>query len=156
MNQGKGCSCCKSVCPSSLAGKGVFKEILDCDTFKYYVDGEWRRSCSGHSVTINNPSTRKPLFKVQGKWILHMLKDHTILHTFEPLVMHQMGLSNFDTIMCWTTKVGSITSLKYCTHKLIFLLHQCGVNTCELQKNLRTYQDGSILLLTQFYIWFVF
>ncbi|CAK9199166.1 unnamed protein product [Sphagnum jensenii] len=66
MNQGKGCSCCKSVCPSSLAGKGVFKEILDCDTFKYYVDGEWRRSCSGHSVTINNPSTRKPLFKVQA------------------------------------------------------------------------------------------
>ncbi len=67
MNQGKGCSCCKSVCSSSLAGKGVFKELLDCDTFKYYVDGEWRRSCSGHSVTINNPATRKPLFKVQGK-----------------------------------------------------------------------------------------
>ncbi len=29
-----------------------------------------------------------------------MLKDHTILHTFEPLVMHQMGFSQTLTQLC--------------------------------------------------------
>lgn len=49
-----------------MAGKGVFKDILDGDVFKYYGDGEWKRSSSGQSVSISNPATRKPLFRVQG------------------------------------------------------------------------------------------
>ncbi|KAK1322811.1 NADP-dependent glyceraldehyde-3-phosphate dehydrogenase [Acorus calamus] len=49
-----------------MAGTGVFEEIIDGDVFKYYVDGEWRKSSSGKSVSIVNPSTRKTQYKVQA------------------------------------------------------------------------------------------
>lgn len=49
-----------------MAGNGVFAEIIDGDVFKYYCEGEWKKSSSGKSVAIINPSTRKTQYKVQG------------------------------------------------------------------------------------------
>lgn len=51
---------------SWMAGSGVFAEILEGDVFKYYSDGEWRKSSSGKFVPIINPTTRKTQYKVQG------------------------------------------------------------------------------------------
>lgn len=48
------------------AGTGLFAEIIDGDVYKYYADGEWKKSSSGKSVSIINPTTRKPQYKVQG------------------------------------------------------------------------------------------
>lgn len=45
----------------------MFEEILDGDVYKYYSDGEWKKSSSGKSVAIINPTTRKTQYKVQGK-----------------------------------------------------------------------------------------
>lgn len=53
-----------------MAATGVLAEILDGDVFKYYADGEWQKSSSGKSVSIINPTTRKPQYKVQGNVIL--------------------------------------------------------------------------------------
>lgn len=45
----------------------VFQEIIDeASVYKYYAEGEWRKSTSGKSVSIINPTTRKPEYKVQG------------------------------------------------------------------------------------------
>lgn len=49
-----------------MAGTGAFAEIMDGDVYKYYADGEWKKSSSGKSVSIINPSTRKTQYKVQG------------------------------------------------------------------------------------------
>ncbi|KAI7986975.1 hypothetical protein LOK49_LG14G02025 [Camellia lanceoleosa] len=48
-----------------MAGSGVFAETIDGDVFKYYADGEWKKSSSGKSVSIINPTTRKTQYKVQ-------------------------------------------------------------------------------------------
>lgn len=53
-----------------MAGTGVFADIIDGDVYKYYSEGEWKKSSSGKSVAIINPSTRKTQYKVQGKLIL--------------------------------------------------------------------------------------
>lgn len=50
-----------------MAGTGVFEEIIDGDVYKYYSEGEWRKSSSGKSVAIINPTTRKTHYKVQGE-----------------------------------------------------------------------------------------
>lgn len=49
----------------------MFAEILDGENnvFKYYYDGEWKKSSSGKSVAIVNPTTRKTQYKVQGLYI---------------------------------------------------------------------------------------
>lgn len=48
-------------------GLEVFGELIDGDgVFKYYYDGEWKKSSSGKSVPIINPTTRRIQFKVQG------------------------------------------------------------------------------------------
>lgn len=54
-----------------MAGSGVFVEILDGENnvFKYYSEGEWKKSASGKSVAIVNPTTRKTQYKVQGVYI---------------------------------------------------------------------------------------
>ncbi|GAA0155513.1 dehydrogenase [Lithospermum erythrorhizon] len=49
-----------------MASTGVFSDILYGDVFKYYADGEWKKSSSGQSVAIINPTTRKPQYKVQA------------------------------------------------------------------------------------------
>lgn len=49
-----------------MAGSGVFQEIVEKEVYKYYADGEWRVSASGKSVTITNPATRQPQYKVQA------------------------------------------------------------------------------------------
>lgn len=49
-----------------MAGSGVFAEIIDGDMFKYYDEGEWKKSSSGKAVSIINPTTRKTQYKVQG------------------------------------------------------------------------------------------
>ncbi|KAE8732561.1 NADP-dependent glyceraldehyde-3-phosphate dehydrogenase [Hibiscus syriacus] len=42
-------------------------ELVDGDgVFKYYSYGEWKKSSSGKSVAIINPTTRQPHFKVQA------------------------------------------------------------------------------------------
>lgn len=53
-----------------MAGTGVFAEIIDGEVYKYYADGEWKKSASGKSVSIINPTTRTPQYKVQGDGIL--------------------------------------------------------------------------------------
>jgi glyceraldehyde-3-phosphate dehydrogenase (NADP+) len=50
------------------AATGVLAEIIDGDVYKYYADGEWKKSTSGKSVSIINPTTRKPQYKVQGNF----------------------------------------------------------------------------------------
>jgi hypothetical protein len=56
-----------------MAGTSVFAELVDEDTtvFKFYSDGEWKKSTSGKLVSIINPTTRKTQYKVQGKFVLH-------------------------------------------------------------------------------------
>ncbi|GER39535.1 aldehyde dehydrogenase 11A3, partial [Striga asiatica] len=49
-----------------MAGTGAFSEIIEGDVFKYYGDGEWKKSSSGKSVAIVNPTTRKTQYKVQA------------------------------------------------------------------------------------------
>lgn len=49
-----------------MAGSGFFADILDGEVYKYYSDGEWKKSASGKSVAIINPTTRKTQYKVQG------------------------------------------------------------------------------------------
>lgn len=58
-----------------MAGTGVFADIIDGDVYKYYSEGEWKKSSSGKSVAIINPSTRKTQYKVQGKLILSLFLD---------------------------------------------------------------------------------
>ncbi|KAE9609789.1 putative glyceraldehyde-3-phosphate dehydrogenase (NADP(+)) [Lupinus albus] len=50
----------------ALAGTGVFSETLEGDVYNYYADGEWKKSSSGNSVAIINPTTRMTQYKVQG------------------------------------------------------------------------------------------
>ncbi|KVH40997.1 Aldehyde dehydrogenase, conserved site-containing protein [Cynara cardunculus var. scolymus] len=49
-----------------MAGTGVFEDIIEGDVFKYYTDGEWKKSASGKSVAIINPTTRTTQYKVQA------------------------------------------------------------------------------------------
>lgn len=49
-----------------MAGTGVFADIFDGEVYKYYSDGEWKKSSSGKTVPIINPTTRKTQYKVQG------------------------------------------------------------------------------------------
>ncbi|KAG6770189.1 hypothetical protein POTOM_025863 [Populus tomentosa] len=49
-----------------MAGTGMFSEILDGDAYKYFSDGEWKKSSSGKTVAIVNPTTRKTQYKVQA------------------------------------------------------------------------------------------
>ncbi|KAK7844052.1 nadp-dependent glyceraldehyde-3-phosphate dehydrogenase [Quercus suber] len=50
-----------------MAGTGLFAEILDGEhVYKYYADGEWKKSTSGKTVAIINPTTRKTQYKVQA------------------------------------------------------------------------------------------
>lgn len=51
-----------------MAGTGLFTEILDGEAYKYYSDGEWKKSSSGKLVPIINPTTRKVHYKVQGDY----------------------------------------------------------------------------------------
>lgn len=53
-----------------MAGNGVFAEIIDGEVYKYYCEGEWKKSASGKSVAIINPTTRKTQYKVQGMLFL--------------------------------------------------------------------------------------
>lgn len=50
----------------TMADYGVFEEIIDEGVFKYYSDREWKKSSSGKSVAIVNPTTRKTEYRVQG------------------------------------------------------------------------------------------
>lgn len=58
-----------------MAGSGVFAEIIEGEVFKYYADGEWKKSSSGKSVAIVNPTTRNTQYKVQGIVYLHTHKQ---------------------------------------------------------------------------------
>nr|GMD27562.1 NADP-dependent glyceraldehyde-3-phosphate dehydrogenase [Ipomoea batatas] len=49
-----------------MTQNAVFAEIIDGEVFKYYSEGEWRKSVSGKSVAIINPTTRKTQYKVQA------------------------------------------------------------------------------------------
>lgn len=50
-----------------MAGTGLFAEILDGEhVYKYYADGGWKKSTSGKTVAIINPTTRMTQYKVQG------------------------------------------------------------------------------------------
>ncbi|CAM8966384.1 unnamed protein product [Rhodiola kirilowii] len=49
-----------------MAGNGIFAEIIDGDVYKYYSEGEWKKSSSGKTVSIVNPTTRKTQYKVQA------------------------------------------------------------------------------------------
>ncbi|XP_065048748.1 NADP-dependent glyceraldehyde-3-phosphate dehydrogenase-like isoform X1 [Musa acuminata AAA Group] len=50
-----------------MAGTDVFTEIVDGkQVYKYYADGEWKKSASGKAVSIVNPTTRQTQYKVQA------------------------------------------------------------------------------------------
>lgn len=68
-----------------MAGTGLFTEILDGEAYKYYSDGEWKKSSSGKLVPIINPTTRKVHYKVQGDYSFSFLfplfnHDHDFLY----------------------------------------------------------------------------
>lgn len=56
-----------------MAGTGLFTELLDGEAYKYYSDGEWKKSSSGKLVPIINPTTRKVHYKVQGDYFFFFL-----------------------------------------------------------------------------------
>lgn len=61
----------------------MFSEILDGDVYKYYAEGEWKRSSSGKSVAIINPTTRKTQYKVQGDHLaLFWTREKFLVHVF--------------------------------------------------------------------------
>ncbi|KAE8700429.1 NADP-dependent glyceraldehyde-3-phosphate dehydrogenase [Hibiscus syriacus] len=49
-----------------MAGTGVLADVLEGDVYKYYADGEWKKSSSGKSAVIINPTTRKTQYKIQA------------------------------------------------------------------------------------------
>lgn len=59
-----------------MAGTGLFTEILDGEAYKYYSDGEWKKSSSGKLVPIINPTTRKVHYKVQGDYFFSFCFNH--------------------------------------------------------------------------------
>lgn len=62
-----------------MAGNGVFAEILDGEVYKYYSEGEWKKSSSGKTVAIINPTTRKTQYRVQG---ITKMKISSLPHDF--------------------------------------------------------------------------
>lgn len=94
-----------------MAGNGIFAEILDGDVFKYYADGEWKKSNSGKSVPIVNPTTRRTHYKVQGSQIIFhscfvshfaSLFCHSLLNLVHSYVMEQLDHTFFSCI-CFET-----------------------------------------------------
>lgn len=66
-----------------MAGNGVYEEIIEGDVYKYYSDGEWKKSSSGKTVNIINPTTRKTQYKVQGTFIyfiFHLISSFMFVH----------------------------------------------------------------------------
>ncbi|RRT52197.1 hypothetical protein B296_00021828 [Ensete ventricosum] len=53
----------------------VFAEIIDGEVYNYYADGEWKKSASRKFVSIINPTTRTPQYKVQGDGILSCTQE---------------------------------------------------------------------------------
>ncbi|CAH9093406.1 unnamed protein product [Cuscuta europaea] len=49
-----------------MTENGVFAEIIEGEVFKFYSNGEWRKSSSGKSVAIINPTSRMVQYKVQA------------------------------------------------------------------------------------------
>lgn len=73
----------------AMAGSGAFAEIIDGDVFKYYADGVWKKSSSGKSVSIINPTTRKTQYKVQGK-------NYHDLYVFQHSSFNDLKLCEFN------------------------------------------------------------
>lgn len=69
-----------------MAGTGLFTEILDGEAYKYYSDGEWKKSSSGKLVPIINPTTRKVHYKVQGDYLSLFFSLLTMFMIFYILV----------------------------------------------------------------------
>jgi hypothetical protein len=47
---------------------GFYSEIISASgAYKAFIDGEWRESTSGKTVSISNPTTEATAFTVQGK-----------------------------------------------------------------------------------------
>lgn len=100
--------CCGS---GSMAGQGIFKDMVDGDTYKYYHEGEWKVSTSGKSVGIINPSTLKPLFKVQGPSPSYLIlsKSQSVLlpvHAWSSTRMLMM----FRNSSCDAIEFGQVSS----------------------------------------------
>ncbi|KAH7436432.1 hypothetical protein KP509_05G020000 [Ceratopteris richardii] len=49
-----------------MAGTGVFSELIDGDTFRFYSDGQWKRSASGQSLPVINPTTRRTQYNISA------------------------------------------------------------------------------------------
>lgn len=65
-----------------MAGTGVFADIFDGEVYKYYSDGEWKKSSSGKTVPIINPTTRKTQYKVQGNSFVKTQDFHHLTSLF--------------------------------------------------------------------------
>lgn len=97
-----------------MAGTGVFGETLDGDVYKYYSDGEWKKSSSGKSVSIINPTTRKTQYKVQGNQLSTMFVI-TSLHSFD--LFHSLAVELFQLILFFSVDVaGRFNILKWMIH----------------------------------------
>ena len=47
---------------------GFYSEIISASgAYKAFIDGEWRESTSGKTVSISNPTTEETAFTVQGR-----------------------------------------------------------------------------------------
>lgn len=66
----------------TMADYGVFTEIIEEGVFKYYSDREWKKSSSGKSVAIVNPTTRKTQYRVQGMYAL-FISVCVIIHIYD-------------------------------------------------------------------------
>lgn len=104
-----------------MAGTGLFSEILDGEAYKYYADGEWKKSSSGKLVPIINPTTRKVHYKVQGDHLSSLINHHVHVVVF-----------NFAWLLCFSCFVlQNYNYPLFGCHSLYTRRGQQGYRNCE-------------------------
>ncbi|RWW50918.1 hypothetical protein BHE74_00042781 [Ensete ventricosum] len=89
-----------------MAGTDVFTEIVDGEqVYKYYADGEWKKSASGKSVSIVNPTTRKPQYKVQGDLVSYTAEEGVRILGEGKLLVSDSFPGNERSKYCLSSKV---------------------------------------------------
>jgi hypothetical protein len=63
-----GCKLSRGLRTAAMAQTGAFYGDITSSSgvYKYLVDGEWKESSSGKTVSVINPTTQQPEYQVQG------------------------------------------------------------------------------------------